>query len=793
MYKNEEELPLYHVEDSDKEINYYSNRTKYKYKSKKFNKNKYYKKTKYEINSDEDEHDNKKLKSLKKLYIENKFFTPIKKFFGILFNNKNPKVIYLFFILIFTEIIEYFIDTFINLFPVKFSMSILFLIPYIIITLENEIFFQLNSTFELNFLINMKLIIVFNKNMKYSEIIMLTLCSTIFESLFIKKMHVNQYYYSLDGNINKIIYKTYVFESEIYLMIVGFLCNSFVLIYLLSNKKLSFYLFDDIFTGIGDDYQVIYFFLLQYLFLRKFIKILVKYVFIYNENYKRKEKTFLINIIFFIFVFFQIFFTGFFSCSFLQKLLNIIIIGVIIFLYENVGFLLFINMILMSLIIYGVNYIIEKNFNSEIILLIKSNLIYMKISFFLTLIFIVTIFLLEKKQISNFYIQIYQRIFLIKIIFDVWLIIKYIYSLYKYNPLNYFNIFLITYKFFFLSFLLNYFIVLLAVLIKLYIYVNPKDVEYYFEDIITFLNNKKVEGEVFYGGTAPYVEIRLFKSFSNLFGFLKDDISKSNKKTKAFQKILYSAVLCIFIFLCFIINNSLLYIPIFFILIQFFSDTLNDLVFLILNLFSSLVFIIIEKTQDITFNDNFKKYKEDYIIQKYNKKMKQKEMTIYIKKEKLKLIYLLLIFYISIFWKKIFSHFFAYLYEKIISHWQYKIFGKLEPLGNIIYQFIIMNYYNEEENKYIIKEIVFLFIFLIPNSLAIIHSHYVGRIMNFFFQNYILTSLLPLFFNMDFLIVLLGFFNILLMINLFAADEETYRNFRFWFYLFGIQQMSYYY
>ena len=35
MYKEEEELPLYHVEDSDKEVNYYSSKTKYRYKSKK--------------------------------------------------------------------------------------------------------------------------------------------------------------------------------------------------------------------------------------------------------------------------------------------------------------------------------------------------------------------------------------------------------------------------------------------------------------------------------------------------------------------------------------------------------------------------------------------------------------------------------------------------------------------------------------------------------------------------------------------------------------------------------------
>ena len=400
---------------------------------------------------------------------------------------------------------------------------------------------------------------------------------------------------------------------------------------------------------------------------------------------------------------------------------------------------------------------------------------------------------MEKKQISNYYILIYQRIFLIKIIFDVWLIIKYIYSLYKYNPLKYFDIFLQTYKFFFLSFLLNYFFVLISVLIKLYIYINPEDVDYYFEDIIIFLNNKKIKGEVYYGGSAPYVEIKLYKYFSNLFSYLKEDISKSNKKTKAFQKILYSVLLCIFIFLCLFIDNVLLYFPIYFILIQFFCDILNDITFLVLNKISALVSIVIEKTQKKTFGDNFKKYQEDYIMQKYMEKINKKKMTIFIKKEKLKLFYLLLFFYFSIFWKKIFSFFFVFFYEKFISYWQYKLFGKSEPLGNILYQIIIMNYYNEENTKYIFKEIFFLFIFLIPNSLAIVYSHYNETKINFFFQNYILTSLLPLFFNMDILIVLLGFFNVFLMINLFAADEETYKNYKFWFFLFGIQSMDKFY
>ena len=792
MYKDEEELPLYHVEDSDKEVNYYANKTKYKYKTKSSkNKNRYYKNTKYQLDSESD-HDNKKYKPLKKIYNENKLIKYIRKFFGILFNTQNIKVFYSFCILILVEMLEYYIDTLIDYFPIKFSISILCLIPYIIIILENEIFFQLNSIFELNFLLLLKFIILLNKNMNLYDILLLTICGTLFENIYLKKIYVSQYYYSLDA-INKKTYKAYVFESEIYLIIVGFISNIYILFNLLKNKKLQFYIFDYAFMGIGEGFQEIYFFLLQYLFLKKFIKFLIKYIFIYSDNNKRKEKGFIINATFIIFLLSEIFFINYLGNSFYNKISYALIIGLIIFLYENIGFFIFINIVIISFIIYGSNFIVEKYFSQDIIFLIKNNLIYLNISFLITLTFIVTIFLLEKKQISNFYILIYQRIFLIKTIFDIWLIIKYIYSIYKYNPLNYVQLFLQTFKFFFLFFLLNYFLVLIAVLIKLNIYIDPKDVEYYFEDIIKFLNNKKVKGELFYGGSAPYVEIRLYKTFSNLSSFLKDDISKSNKKSKAFQKILYSIILSILVFLIFIIDNFLLYFPIFFVIIQFFSDTLDEIVFILLNKICSLFYIVLEKANIKSFNDNFKKYKEDYIVQKYNKKKIENERKIYIKREKLKLIYLLLFFYLSIFWRKILSYLFIYIYEKFISFWQYKIFGKLEPLGNIIYQIILMNYYNEKERKYLTKEIFFLFLFLLPSSLAIIYSHYFEEKINFFFQNFILTSLLPLFFNLDILMVILGFFNIFLMINIFAADDETYRNCRFWFFLFGIQPMNMYY
>lgn len=729
-------------------------------------------------------------KKLIKLKATNKLVISIYNFINILFNNKNKKIILFFFILILAGYIEYFIDKFIDIFALKIAMSILFLIPYLIIILDNETFFQLNSDFELNFLVFMKLIILLNKKMNFLEIILLSINANLFKSVFIKKMHVKQYFYSLDGYIDKLSYKTYIFESEIYFIILGFIINIISLKFLLKREKFSFYLFDEIVFGISQNCNSCYFFLFEYLMLRKFIKYLIRYFFIYDNKYKSKDKTKIIYITFFIFATLQIFFLNIFYKSKGEKILNLFFILLIIFIYENIGIILYPCLILLSIIIILVKNYMENHFTPEIITLINDNIKYINLSFLLCLVFIISIFILEKKQISNFYIKIYQRIFLIKIIFDLWLMIKYIYSLYKFNHINYFNIFVSTYKLFFFIFILNYIIVFLFVIIKLYININPDDVDNSFEEIIIFIKNKKLKKEVFYGGDSPYFEIKLYKKCKKLANFLKEDITQNNKKMKAFQKILYSIIVFIFIFLALIINNSVIYFPIFFILLQFCSDFLNDIVVLILSKFS--IFLLLLKGTDE--NPRYKTYKEDYLIQKYNKKlMKQKAMAnlIQIKKEKFKLIYILAFFHIYLFIKKIFSRFYIFIYENFVSILLYKIFGKLGPLSNIIYQFIIMDFNQEKFNKNIIKENIVLILFLLPNSLAIIHSHYNNRKLNFFFQNYILTSLLPYFLKLDFAIIFLGFLNIFLMINLFAADNTTYNEYKFWFFLFGIQSMNF--
>ena len=721
---------------------------------------------------------------------ENKLFQPIYSFIEILFNNKNPKTIIFFFILILTSYIEYFIDNFIDIFALKFAIFILFSIPYLIIILDNEYFFKLNSQFELNFLIFYKITILFNKKMNYFEIILISICANLFTSFFVKKIHMKQCIFSLDRYVNKFIYKITVFESEINFIIISFIVNIIFLGYSVKNEKFSFYLFDDILVGLGKNNTKNYFFLFEYLFLRKFIKYYIQYIFVFDEKYKSKKKSKIIYISFIVLIFVQIIFINILYETISERILNILFILLIIFIYENIGILLFINLILLSLIIIFVNNYIDNNFTSEIIILIQNNIKYINISFLLSLAFIISIFILEKKQISNFYIKIYQRIFLIKIIFDLWLMIKYIYSLYKYNPINYFNIFINTYQLFFSIFILNYIIVLIFVIIKLYVYINPDEVDSCFRDILIFIDNKKIKNEVYYGGDSPYVEIKLYKKCKKLTSYLKEDLSKSNKKMKAFQKILYSIIVFIFIFLALIINDSIIYFFVFFVLLQFCSDFLNDIVFMILNKLAVFIYLFKEKDEKINLN----KYKGDYLMQKYNKKiLKQKAMDniMQIKKEKFKFIYILAFFHIYLFIKKIFSRFYIFFYENIISNIQYKIFGKREPLGNIIYQFIIMNFYQEKFNKNIWKENLFLFLFILPNSIAIIYSHYNNKKLNFFFQNYILTCILPYFFKLDFVIVIFGFLNIFLMINLFAADNMTYKEYKSWFFLFGIQSMNF--
>ena len=766
------------------------------------------------------DHDDKKAISLEEVHNKNKnkfnyYMNKIANLYFMLFNKNYPKVRYLFYILIIVGLVEYKIDSYIQVFPIKFSMFIIFLIPYIAITLDNEIFLQLHSVFELKFLLLFKIMILFNKNMNFYELISLCLASNFWDSIFIKKNYINQNYFSLSNKIDRTIYKKFIFDSHKIFLIIGYICNSVLLIYLLNNKKLTFHIFDNTFEHLFQkDTQIIYFLLFGYLCSRKFFKNFFKYYIKSPYNYLNKQqqkkivdskneeqKEFLfIEITLYSAILSEIIFCCFFGgISFIKSIFYIMIVGIIIFLYENLGFLLNLNILAFSCIIYGIQCYIENNYNEEIAALINENIIYINISFYLMLVFIILVFFLEKMHIANYYIMLYQRIFLVKVIFDIWLIIKYVYTLYKHDPIQYFDNFVLSYKFILIAFIINYFILLLALLMKLKLYVKQSDVDYYFEDIVIYLKNKKEQDVLYLGGSAPYFEIKLYKSMSRIFSFLNEDLSKNNKKLESFNKIIYTVVICLFVMVSLLINDFVIYFPIFFVLLQLFSDILNDIVFFILDEYSHFAAFIVETIKSLKDKTTDKKIKyEDNLLRYYREKNKNKnkykDYQIILKEEKLKMIYILAYFYIAIFWRLFFVKFFILLYENCISTIQFKLFGKLEPLANILYQFIISNYYADQNKDYnSLLEIISVIFFLLPNSLSVIDCHYYERKISFFFQNYILLSFFPLFFNLSFLQILLGLFNVLLMINLYSADEQTHKNFYFWYYLFGIQSVKFFY
>ena len=62
---------------------------------------------------------------------------------------------------------------------------------------------------------------------------------------------------------------------------------------------------------------------------------------------------------------------------------------------------------------------------------------------------------------------------------------------------------------------------------------------------------------------------------------------------------------------------------------------------------------------------------------------------------------------------------------------------------------------------------------------------------NFLYKNYIVLNLLGIFFNSHKLILLIGVLNVFIVLNMFAADEDTYESFSLYFDLWGIDSGIY--
>ena len=170
----------------------------------------------------------------------------------------------------------------------------------------------------------------------------------------------------------------------------------------------------------------------------------------------------------------------------------------------------------------------------------------------------------------------------------------------------------------------------------------------------------------------------------------------------------------------------------------------------------------------------------------FSKKIQQKKLN-ELRKGKYKLIYILIYPYLAILWKFLFSKIYIIVYENILIKIQFFFLGKLEPVENIIYQFIIKNNINDDFSFF---NFIILILFILPNTLCVIITHINEMKPNFFFQNYLITSLIGIFIKTHPLILITGLINIFIMINIFAADEETYNTLFFWFDLLGINSSN---
>ncbi len=720
----------------------------------------------YNINEDEikklNDNDNKKEFALKKLQKnKNKIISQIKKIYFSLFNKKNAQIRYLFFILVIVSSLEFFFSNLTDIFILRFSVAIIFFVPLVIITIEYETFFKVCSLFEYNSLVLIKVLVLFSLKFSFIDILIFNLFQNGIYSYFVKKLYIFNEYLGNEVKDRKRL-RVNIFISNFKVLLFGYFSNTVYLLYLFYKDKLSFYLFNELIPH----YNIIYYEIFLILSSRKLFKFLFKY---YNSklllNQIPKPK-----LILFFLIFLQLIIIYFLSNNLVIFFYVCIIIIIFWILYETIGNFIYICLLLIYIFKYIGIYYIEENYDNNFQNIFYYNFFFVNISTCLSICFIISIFYMEKDNLSKTYIKIYERIFQLKILFDIWLIINFIYRLYKNTPQTYYDNFYNTYKLLFLCFILNYIIVYIIISFKLSIYVTEKDINWYFDDLGPYIKKDRLNTPILYGNYTPYVELKFYQRIKKIFSNFNENMKKNERNRKSLKKILNFVNYTILCFLCIIINNSSIFYGIYFFLLQFMHNHFNKYGKKIYDIF------ILVKFQ---FDDEDEK-------RSLSKKMQQKKLN-EIRKGKYKLIYILIYPYLAILWKIFFSKMYIIIYEKILIKIQFLLLGKLEPVENIIYQFIIKNEINDNFSFF---NFIILILFILPNSLCVIITHINEMKPSFFFQNYLITSLIGIFINTHPLILITGLVNIFIMINIFAADEETYNTLFFWFDLLGINSSN---
>jgi hypothetical protein len=147
-----------------------------------------------------------------------------------------------------------------------------------------------------------------------------------------------------------------------------------------------------------------------------------------------------------------------------------------------------------------------------------------------------------------------------------------------------------------MGFVLNYVFVFLCVGIKLFVYAKPSDVDYYFDNLVQYIANEKHKdtqiNPIVYGPSTPYVEIKIYKTFRKFISrFENDESTLKTVHSKALIRIERFILIIISILLCIVIDNSIIYYIVYFILIQFMQGKFNILKHIIKRTYKCVVYI----------------------------------------------------------------------------------------------------------------------------------------------------------------------------------------------------------
>ena len=710
--------------------------------------------------------DNNKEKVFKEIY--NNKITIKRQFQRIyysLLNKKDSSIRYLFFILIVIFYIEFYLINLTDIFVLKLSIAIIFLVPLIILTIEYERFFQVCSLFEINSIIFIKILILFSVKLSYFDILIFNIILNGIYSYFIKKLYIHNEFLGVEIKDRKKL-RINIFISNFKLLLFNYLLNTLYFIYLFYQKKLSFYLFDELIPY----YDIIYYQIFIILSNRKFFKFLYKSI---NIKYS-SDKINNAKLILFLLIIIQVIIIAFLSKHLFIFLYIFFIIILFWTLNETIGNFIYIFLLLIYCVKRIGKYYIKEKYNSNFQNILYYNFFYIYISFLFSLVFIISIFYMEKDNLSKIYTNIYQRFFQLKVLFDIWFIINFIYRLYKQNQNKFYDNFNKVYQILFLCFIFNYILIYFIISLKLTINITEEDINWYFDDLRPYIKKNRLNNAIFYGYYTPYIEIKFYQRIKKIFSNFNENMNKNQRNKIALKKILNFIIHIIFCFFAFIINDSSLFYIVYFILIQSMHKHFKKIGKKIYDFF---IFVKFQIEYD---NDSLKTLTE---------KIRQKKLNKF-KKGKYKLMYILLYPYIAILWKVFFSKIYLIIYEKIIVKLQFYFMGKLDPVGNVIYQ--LLNY-NNLIDDFSFLDFALLILFILPNTICILVIHINEIKPNFFFQNYIITSFIGIFIKTHPLVLITGIVNIFIMINIFAADEETYNTLFFWFDLLGINSSDFFY